>query len=118
MTIVPLILASVVSTNIEITVVGSPIAQKEYVTQDGASWSTSASTSTRSTLRRCTPIPRARRIRTTSANARFAVDLEAFSPLDGEIYIAAENAFNRKYEYFPGYEMPGVMFYTGTKIRF
>ena len=36
MTIVPLILASVVSTNIEITVVGSPIARKEYVTQDGA----------------------------------------------------------------------------------
>ena len=53
-----------------------------------------------------------------TANARFAVDLAAFSPLDGEIYIAAENAFNRKYEYFPGYEMPGVMFYMGTKIRF
>ena len=53
-----------------------------------------------------------------TANIRLACDLKAFSPLNGEIYVAAENAFNRKYEYFPGYEMPGVMFYIGTKIRF
>ena len=33
-------------------------------------------------------------------------------------YVAAGKAFNRKYEFFPGYEMPGVMFYIGTKIRF
>ncbi len=53
-----------------------------------------------------------------TANARLALDLAAFSPLDGEIYLAAENVFNRKYEYFPGYEMPGVMLYVGMKLRF
>ena len=53
-----------------------------------------------------------------TANARLALDLAAFSPRDGEIYLAAENVFNRKYEYFPGYEMPGVMLYVGMKLRF
>lgn len=53
-----------------------------------------------------------------TANVRLACDLEAFSPLDGEIYVAGENVFNRHYEYFPGYEMPGAMIYVGCKLRF
>ena len=36
----------------------------------------------------------------------------------GEVYVAAENAFNRHYEYFPGYEMPGTMVYIGCKLKF
>lgn len=53
-----------------------------------------------------------------TANIRLACDLKAFSPLDGEVYVAAENAFNRHYEYFPGYEMPGTMVYIGCKLKF
>ncbi len=53
-----------------------------------------------------------------TANVRLACDLEAFSPLDGEVYLAGENVFNRHYEYFPGYEMPGAMIYVGCKLRF
>ncbi|MBR1920412.1 MAG: TonB-dependent receptor plug domain-containing protein, partial [Kiritimatiellae bacterium] len=53
-----------------------------------------------------------------TANVRLACNLAAFSPLDGEIYVAGENVFNRKYEYFPGYEMPGAMVYVGCKLRF
>ena len=51
-------------------------------------------------------------------NARLALDTRICLPIDGEWYLAAENLCNRKYEYFPGYEMPGVMFYAGMKIRF
>ena len=53
-----------------------------------------------------------------TANIRLACDLKAFSPLNGEVYVAAENAFNRHYEYFPGYEMPGTMVYIGCKLKF
>ncbi len=53
-----------------------------------------------------------------TANIRLACDLKAFSPLDGEVYVAAENVFNRRYEYFPGYEMPGTMLYAGWRLRF
>ena len=53
-----------------------------------------------------------------TANIRLACDLEAFSPLDGEMYVAGENVFNRRYEYFPGYEMPGAMLYVGCRLRF
>ena len=53
-----------------------------------------------------------------TANVRLSCDLAAFSPLDGEIYVAGENVFNRHYEYFPGYEMPGAMVYVGCKLRF
>ena len=53
-----------------------------------------------------------------TANLRLACDLKAFSPLDGEVYLAAENVFNRHYEYFPGYEMPGTMLYVGLKLKF
>ena len=53
-----------------------------------------------------------------TANVRLACDFKAFSPLDGEIYIAGENIFNRDYEYFPGYEMPGAMVYAGCRWKF
>lgn len=53
-----------------------------------------------------------------TANTRLALDLRAFCPLDGEIYVSGENIFNRHYEYFPGYPMPGAMMYTGIKVRF
>lgn len=51
-------------------------------------------------------------------NARAALDLRAFSKLDGELYVAAENFTNQDYEYFPGYSMPGVVWYVGTKLKF
>ena len=51
-------------------------------------------------------------------NVRLACDLQAFSPLDGEIYLAGENVLNRRYEYFPDYEMPGAMVYVGVKLKF
>lgn len=38
--------------------------------------------------------------------------------LDGEVYIAGENVFDRHYEYFPGYEMPGAMVYVGLRLKF
>lgn len=53
-----------------------------------------------------------------TANVRLACDLEAFSPLRGEVYVAGENIFNRDYEYFPGYEMPGAMVYAGCRLKF
>jgi outer membrane cobalamin receptor len=53
-----------------------------------------------------------------TANVRLACDLKAFSSLNGEIYIAGENVFNRDYEYFPGYEMPGAMVYAGCRWKF
>ena len=51
-------------------------------------------------------------------NARAALDLRAFSKLDGELYVAAENFTNQAYEYFPGYPMPGIVWYVGTKLKF
>ena len=51
-------------------------------------------------------------------NARAALDLRAFSKLDGELYVAAENFTNQDYEYFPGYPMPGIVWYVGTKLKF
>lgn len=51
-------------------------------------------------------------------NTRLALDLRAFCKLDGELYIALENFTHQHYEYFPGYEMPGILWYTGMKVRF
>ena len=51
-------------------------------------------------------------------NTRVSLDLRAFLKLDGELYIAAENLTNQHYEYFPDYPMPGVMWYTGIKLKF
>lgn len=51
-------------------------------------------------------------------NARLALDTRVCLPVDGEWYVAAENLLDRRYEYFPGYEMPGIMVYLGMKIRF
>ena len=53
-----------------------------------------------------------------SANIRLSCDLKAFLPFDGEIYIAGENVFDRDYEYFPGYAMPGAMVYAGCRWKF
>ena len=51
-------------------------------------------------------------------NARAALDLRSFCKLDGELYVAAENFTNQDYEYFPGYPMPGIMWYAGMKLKF
>ncbi len=51
-------------------------------------------------------------------NTRVALDMRSFSSLDGEVYVAAENFTNQHHEYFPGYPMPGVMWYTGMKLKF
>ncbi len=51
-------------------------------------------------------------------NTRVSVDLKAFSSLKGELYVAAENFTNQHYEYFPDYPMPGIMWYTGMKLKF
>lgn len=51
-------------------------------------------------------------------NARFAVDTRVLVPLDGEWYVAFDNILDQRYSYFPGYEMPGLMVYTGLKFRF
>ena len=51
-------------------------------------------------------------------NTRVSLDLRAFSKLDGELYVALENFTDQKYEYFPGYPMPGIMWYMGMKLTF
>jgi len=51
-------------------------------------------------------------------NTRLSLDLQAFSKLKGELYVAAENFTDQHYEYFPDYPMPGVMWYTGMKLKF
>ena len=51
-------------------------------------------------------------------NTRLAVPLKSFSRFDGDIYLSLENLTNQHYEYYPGYEMPGVMVYTGVKFKF
>lgn len=51
-------------------------------------------------------------------NTRIALDLKAFSNLNGELFIAIENFTNRHYSYYPGYPMAGMMWYTGMKVKF
>ncbi len=51
-------------------------------------------------------------------NTRVSLDLQAFSSLRGELYVAAENFTNQHYAYFPDYPMPGIMWYTGMKLKF
>lgn len=51
-------------------------------------------------------------------NSRLTLDMRAFCKLNGELYVAAENFTNQHYEYFPGYPMPGVLWYTGMKLKF
>jgi len=51
-------------------------------------------------------------------NTRVSLDLRAFSKLGGELYVAVENITDQRYEYFPGYPMPGIMWYTGIKLTF
>lgn len=53
-----------------------------------------------------------------TVNTRVSLDLKAFSSLKGELYVAVENLGDAEYEYFPGYPMPGVMWYTGMKLKF
>jgi iron complex outermembrane receptor protein len=36
----------------------------------------------------------------------------------GELYAQVNNALNRRYEYYQGYEMPGISFTLGTSIAF
>jgi iron complex outermembrane receptor protein len=51
-------------------------------------------------------------------NTRTSLDLKAFSKLNGELYVAAENITDQNYEYFPDYPMPGIMWYSGVKLKF
>jgi len=51
-------------------------------------------------------------------NTKIALDIKAFSQQEGEIYIAIENLTGAHYEFFPDYPMPGIMWYTGIKLRF
>lgn len=51
-------------------------------------------------------------------NLRLSLDLRSFTSLDGELYTTLENLTNQPYEYFPGYPMPGMMWYTGAKLHF
>lgn len=51
-------------------------------------------------------------------NTRVAFDLRSVLPVDGELYVAVENFTNQHHEYFPGYPMPGVMWYSGMKLKF
>ncbi|MCL1919454.1 MAG: TonB-dependent receptor plug domain-containing protein [Kiritimatiellaeota bacterium] len=51
-------------------------------------------------------------------NTRLSLDLRAFSKLGGELYVALENFTDQRYEYFPGYPMPGIVWYTGMKLTF
>ncbi len=51
-------------------------------------------------------------------NAKISLDINAFCNQDGELYIAMENLTDQRYEYFPDYPMPGVMWYTGMKLKF
>jgi iron complex outermembrane receptor protein len=51
-------------------------------------------------------------------NTRVSLDLQAISKMNGELYLAAENLTNQHYEYFPDYPMPGIMWYTGMKLKF
>ena len=49
-------------------------------------------------------------------NTRLSCAIDGFLPAGSEAYAAVENFTNSHYEYFPGYPMPGVMFYLGVKI--
>lgn len=50
-------------------------------------------------------------------NTRLAVPLE-WNFLDGEVFVSLENLTDRKYEYYPGYPMGGIMWYLGCKLKF
>ncbi len=51
-------------------------------------------------------------------NTRFAVPLESFTPLSGEVFLALENLLNQDYEYYPGYPMDGIVYYLGCRLKF
>ena len=53
-----------------------------------------------------------------AVNTRLSLDLRTLCALHGELYVAVENLTNRHYEYFPGYPIPGLMWYTGMKVTF
>jgi len=53
-----------------------------------------------------------------TVNTRVSLDLKAFTSLKGELYVAVENLGDVDYEYFPDYPMPGIMWYTGMKLKF
>jgi len=53
-----------------------------------------------------------------TVNTRLSLDLRALSKLQGEIYVAIDNLTGQHYEYFPGYPLPGTMWYAGLKLKF
>ena len=83
-----------------VLVLASPITQEEQVSKDGEETVYLS------------------RAQLDALNARFAVPLDSFSPFDGEIYVSAENLTNTDYAYYPGYPMPGIMWYVGCKFKF
>ena len=70
------------------------------------------------TARSSSPSDLAQVPRFWTANVRIALDTRVILPVDGEWFVACENVLDRRYEYFPGYEMPGAMLYAGMKIKF
>ncbi len=51
-------------------------------------------------------------------NTRFAVPLESFTPMKGEVFVSLENFTDQDYEYYPGYPMGGAFWYVGCKLKF
>ena len=51
-------------------------------------------------------------------NTRWAVPLESFTPVKGEIFVSLENLLDQRYEYYPGYPMGGLFWCFGCKLRF
>jgi outer membrane cobalamin receptor len=51
-------------------------------------------------------------------NTRFALPLESFMPLKGEIYLSVENLTCEDYEYYPGYPICSAMWYLGCIVKF
>ncbi len=51
-------------------------------------------------------------------NTKVSLDINAFCNQEGELYVALENLTDQRYEYFQGYPMPGIIWYTGMKLKF
>ena len=51
-------------------------------------------------------------------NTKISLDMNLFCKQDGELYVALENLTDERYEYFPDYPMPGIIWYTGMKLKF
>jgi len=52
------------------------------------------------------------------ANAKITLDLTAYTKVQSELYVSVENLTNEKYEFLPGYPMPGTSCFSGARVRF